>query len=271
MVESKKTAKRVAGGAVAGAAIGAASPLARPLGKGLNAALDNFTVSKKMGLKDPEISRAMLGAGKDWFQNALVRKPGPYVKRGAIGLAAGAAGGLALSAIRKKKIQEASPISWVLKKIKSNPEVISTTEDVLKKVAEIKGDVKKGASEGITQAGKKFIIGSGASALVGGGVGSYIGSKAAKKKKIKESNPMLFSFTVGIHSALAKTRGEGVNILVQEGVLSPETLAQMARRSKKTMDYIFKAYKGTDTLKTMTPIAFGKVGYAAPKVGKGIR
>lgn len=135
------------------------------------------------------------------------------------------------------------------------------------KVKELTPKIKKG--------GALLMAGVGGAAAGG----SYIGGKAGnKKRKIKESNPMLFPFTIGIHSALAKTRDGEPNYLIQEGVaesiarilgtgkrykssvLSPEKLGEAMHRNHKVMNQAFRLY-GSDskTLKKAFPNAFGVV------------
>ena len=75
---------------------------------------------------------------------------------------------------------------------------------------------------------------------------------------------MLFPFTIGIHSALAKTRGEGINGLVQEAavgsILSHAKLGKAMYDNPKAMKQAFKLYgSNSKTIKKLIPHAFGLV------------
>ena len=144
-------------------------------------------------------------------------------------------------------------------------------------IKNMRSEVEAGATAGLKKAGKKVIIGSG----IAGGVGSFAGAKLAhrkKKAKIKESNPMLFTFAIGAHSVLMKERGKEPNCLIQEGmkeaiarilgtgkrykasVLSAETLGEHMYKNQKTMEQAIKLYGANSrTMKKAFPYAMGAV------------
>ena len=143
----------------------------------------------------------------------------------------------------------------------------------------IKGEANKVIDELVAKHGpkvkkqaKKVALGLGGVTLVGSGVGSYVGTKVGnREKKIKESNIMLFPFTIGIHSVFARARGGSLNVLVQEsvatsragikkirGVLSAEKLGQAMHKNPKTMEQAFRLYgPNSKTIKKAIPNAFG--------------
>jgi len=158
--------------------------------------------------------------------------------------------------------------------------------------AGIKEELEQSAKEQIKKYGpeakraaKKFIVGIGGASLVGAGTGAYIGNKAANKKKmIKESDTMLFSIAIGMHSALSKERGDAPNCLIQEGLggaikkilgmsdkaaaiarikggpLPASRLGKAMYSSPKAMDQAFRLYgPKSKTIKNALPNAFGKV------------
>ena len=111
--------------------------------------------------------------------------------------------------------------------------------------------------------------------------GSYLGTKAGNRK-IKESDTMLFSFAIGINSAL---REKASNHLVQESIggaikkllgmsdkaaaiarikggggLSTNKLGKAMHTNPKAMEQAFRIYgPKSKTIKKAMPAAFGKV------------
>jgi hypothetical protein len=150
-------------------------------------------------------------------------------------------------------------------------------------IADAKAEIRDGVEKGvrsefnkvepkIKKGAKLFVAGTGAATLGG----SYAGNKLAnRKKRIKESEIMLFPFAVGIHTALAKARNSE-NRLVQEGfasklaglfakkkpgsVLSTAKLGRAMYKNPKAMDQAFRLY-GPDskTIRNTIPTAFGRV------------
>ena len=109
----------------------------------------------------------------------------------------------------------------------------------------------------------------------GAGIGAYAGAKVGKKR-IKESNIVLFSFAVGMNSAFSKNRGGIPNCLVQEGVgdslykffnltkkvkpVKPFPASALGRamyKDPKAMEQALRLYKGTKTLDRALPYAYG--------------
>jgi len=174
---------------------------------------------------------------------------------------------------------------WFIKKAEKGVQTLWDTHKgtVKSEANKIVDDIVAKHTPAAKKQAKRLVLGLGGVTLAGSGAGSYIGTRAGnRKKKIKESDIMLFSFAIGVNSAL---RNKASNHLVQEsiggaikkilgmndtaaavarikngsGVLPVSKLGKAAHKNKKTMDYIFNAYKGTKTLKNMQPFAFGKV------------
>lgn len=159
--------------------------------------------------------------------------------------------------------------------------------------SKVKDELKIAVDDIIKKHGKKALIGVGGVSLAGSGVGSYLGTRAGnRKKKIKESNLMLFSFAIGMNSACSKERGGDVNCLIQEAllqnlrralwpdkklaaiakikatkaanaaksVLSPERLGKAMHENPAAMNQAFKIYgPKSETMKKAMPTAFGAV------------
>lgn len=171
--------------------------------------------------------------------------------------------------------------SWGVGKLKAAGDIAG--DQVRGKMHQAANEIIKTNVPEVKKAAKKFLLGVGGITLVGAGTGSYIGTKAGnKKKKIKESNPTLFSFAMGINSALSRERGDAPNCLIQEGLggalkkilgmsdkaaaiarirggpLPASRLGKAMYRNKKAMDQAFRIYgPESKTIKKALPSAFG--------------
>lgn len=97
---------------------------------------------------------------------------------------------------------------------------------------EIKRQVKDAASE-IKKQARNVVLGLGGATVVG----SYLGTRAGnRKKKIKESNLMLFSFAIGLNSAFSRGRSDAPNCLIQEGIISG--LASLFKKKSKPISSV---------------------------------
>jgi len=136
---------------------------------------------------------------------------------------------------------------------------------IKKDAEEVVNNIIKQHGPQIKKQVRDAVLGLGGVTLAGTGVGTYVGTRLAnRKKKIKESNVMLFPFTIGIHSAFNKERGGKPNCLIHEGVvksvLSTERLGRAMHANPKAMEQAFRLYgPKSKTIKKALPTAFGKV------------
>ena len=172
--------------------------------------------------------------------------------------------------------------SWAIGKVtKASKEVGDVAgEEIRKKMHQAATEAAQAYTPAIKRGAKKLVLGVGGASLAGAGIGSYSGIKlATRKKKIKESDTMLFSFAVGMNSAFSKNRGGIPNCLVQEGVgdslykffnltkkvkpVKPFPASALGRamyKDPKAMEQAFRLYGSkSKTIKNAIPTAFGKV------------
>jgi len=177
--------------------------------------------------------------------------------------------------------------SWTMGKVtKAGKEVGDVAgAEIRKKIHQAATEAVQAYGPEVKRAAKKFILGVGGASLIGAGTGAYIGNKAAiKKKKIKESDPMLFSFAIGMNSALSRERDEAPNCLIQEGLGSalkkilgmsdkavaiakikggPLPISKLGKamyQNPKAMNQAFRLYgPKSKTIKKTLPIAFGRL------------